>query len=92
MSVAKDLERVATDVARRLDPVTELEQLVIAVAQLEHILEEAQEAREKATQRAIDAEEELAAVCGDEDVMELIADHQRGLIDTDELYERTVGR
>jgi hypothetical protein len=92
MSVSHELERVATDIARRLDPVAELNRLVAVVARLEQRLDDAERERDRFEARANDAEHALHELTGDEDVLELIRDLRRGVIDAEELYDRTVGR
>jgi septal ring factor EnvC (AmiA/AmiB activator) len=91
MSLARELERLATEIAKRYDPVAALNSLVADVARLENRLADAEDLRERSRERIRDLEIELEELTGGEDVLELIRDHRRGLLDLEELYDRTVG-
>jgi septal ring factor EnvC (AmiA/AmiB activator) len=91
MSLARELERLATEIAKRYDPVAALNSLVADVARLESRLADAEDLRERSRERIRDLEIELEELTGGEDVLELIRDHRRGLLDLEELYDRTVG-
>lgn len=100
--IAEELERISGEVQRlseEHDARQEAVRLTEEVTELTGALEDARKENDRLAAKVDEMTGELQSVRWDlahmddpEPILDALEDHRRGLIDTDELYERTVGR